>query len=53
MLSIELCKKILSKIDNKTINNEDIETMRDYLYIFASLQLEMGNTNNKIVTENE
>ncbi|MDH6311176.1 hypothetical protein M2451_004107 [Dysgonomonas sp. PFB1-18] len=45
MVSLEVCKKILNKRNNK-YSEEEIKLIRDYLYFLAELQIENNNKEN-------
>ena len=44
MLSIERCDKIL-RTHNLKLSNEEIQQVREQLYLFASIQMEFENYN--------
>ena len=45
MISIEKCDKIL-RAHNLKLSNEEIQQVREQLYLFASIQMEFDNYNN-------
>ena len=49
MLSLERCRKVLGS-DTK-LSDEDLATLRDQLYCFAALALEVRDTQKKSVLE--
>lgn len=42
MLSIERCDKVL-KAQNLNLTNDEVKQVREFLYLFASLQVEIEN----------
>lgn len=51
MLSIERCNQVL-KAQNLNLNNDEVKQVREFLYLFASLQMEIEN-NKKQNTEED
>lgn len=49
MLSIEKCKEIL-KLYNCDLTNEEIKQVREFLYLFAEIQI---NAENKLLEDEE
>ena len=50
MLSLERCRKVLGSGNN--LSDEDLATLRDQLYCFASLALELRDHQKKSAREN-
>ena len=49
MLSIEKCKEIL-KSNNNPLSNEEVKQVREFLYIFAEIQI---NAEKKLLEDEE
>jgi hypothetical protein len=49
MLSLERCRKVLGS--DKKLSDEDLATLRDQLYCFAALALEVRDSQKKSVLE--
>lgn len=52
MLSIERCDKVL-KAQNLNLTNDEVKQVREFLYLFASLQVEIDNNKKQNAEDND
>ncbi len=52
MLSIERCDKVL-KEQNLNLKNDEVKQVREFLYLFASLQVEIDNNKKQNAEDND
>ena len=52
MLSIERCNQVL-KAQNLNLNNDEVKQVREFLYLFASLQMEIENNKKQNAEEDD
>lgn len=46
MIALEVCKNLLNKDHERHFTDEEVEEIRTYLYLMASLQIETEENNN-------